>query len=288
MNQRLAVVLGLFLAMTALAPDQPKDPAVGTAYQVPYRTTETNHFLVRVRINGKGPFNFLVDTGAPALFISTETAKKIDLKVDEDNFWTPIDRVDFEGGPYLAKIQARVEDPFQLVGMNALGLPGASIDGILGFTALARFKLELDPTKDRMTWTRLDYEPKDPYVPRKAKPQTPSEVQAMNALGPIAKLAAALIGKQPEEILHSQGFLGIELEAKAGKVIAGKVLIDSPAAKAGVEQGDRLIKILGRPISDTTAAHTAIAEVKPGESVTMTVERAGSPIELKAIAGKGF
>ena len=33
----------------------------------------------------------------------------------------------------------------------------------------------------------------------------------MNALGPLAKFAAALIGKQPEEQLHPRGFLGIEL-----------------------------------------------------------------------------
>ena len=49
--------------------------------------------------------------------------------------------------------------------MNALGLPGASIDGILGFTILARYRLEIDPTEDRMTWTRLDYDPRDPPVP---------------------------------------------------------------------------------------------------------------------------
>ena len=58
--------------------------------------------------------------------------------------------------------------------MNALGLPGATIDGILGFTVLARFRLEIDPTRDRMTWTRLDYEPNEPPVPqagsRRARP----------------------------------------------------------------------------------------------------------------------
>jgi len=50
---------------------------VGTAYKVPYRLTLTNHYLVRVKVNGKGPFNFLVDTGAPYLFVSTEAAKKV-------------------------------------------------------------------------------------------------------------------------------------------------------------------------------------------------------------------
>ena len=146
-------------------PRPARDPQIGQSFQVPYRLTDTNHFLVRVRINGKGPFNFLVDSGAPALFIATETAKKIGLKPDPDKFWTPIDRLDLEGGSRLTGVKARVEDPFQLVGMNALGLPGASIDGILGFTILARFRLEIDLTKDRMTWTRLDHDPRDPPVP---------------------------------------------------------------------------------------------------------------------------
>ena len=174
---RLLTVLGiaaLVLTIVSLSADSKagaepprpaRDPQIGQSFQIPYRLTDTNHFLVRVRINGKGPFNFLVDSGAPALFIATETAKKIGLKPDPAKFWTPIDQLDLEGGSHLTGVKARVEDPFQLVGMNALGLPGASIDGILGFTILARFRLEIDLTKDRMTWTRLDHDPRDPPVP---------------------------------------------------------------------------------------------------------------------------
>src|SRR5262249_38836373 len=144
-----------------------RDPQIGRSFRTPYRLTDTNHFLVRVRINGKGPFNFLVDSGAPALFISTESARKVGLNPVQDQFWTPVARLDLEGGARLEHIKARVEAPFQLVGMNALGLPGASIDGILGFTILARFRLEIDPTQDRMTWTRLDYEPRDILIPER-------------------------------------------------------------------------------------------------------------------------
>jgi serine protease Do len=215
MNRRLTA-LGLLAVVAAAAPDDPKTaPDAGRSYQVPYRLSDTNHFLVRVRINGKGPFNFLVDTGAPALFIATDTARRIGLEPSKE-FWTPVDRVDFEGGASLARMNARVEDPFQLVGMNALGLPGASIDGILGFTVLARFRMEIDPTRDRMTWTRLDYEPKDLLVPptRDQAGQPPPGVRAMNLLGPLAKLAAAMTGgKQPEDQLHPRGFLGLELRA---------------------------------------------------------------------------
>src|SRR3954454_8378541 len=106
MNRRLTR-LGLLLALTACAPGTVRDPAAGTSYQVPYRLTDTNHFLVRVRINGKGPFNFLVDTGAPALYVSTETARKVGLKPDDDEFWTVVDRVDFEGGARLIGMKAR-------------------------------------------------------------------------------------------------------------------------------------------------------------------------------------
>src|SRR5262249_47559125 len=88
-----------------------RDPQIGRSFRVPYRLTETNHFLVRVRINGKGPFNFLVDSGAPALFVATDTAKKVGLKPVKRVFWTPIDRLDFEGGAELTGVKARVDDP---------------------------------------------------------------------------------------------------------------------------------------------------------------------------------
>ncbi len=103
--------IAMAVALTAaLALDPPgsgrldaRDPQVGKSFRVPYRLTDTNHFLVRVRINGKGPFNFLVDSGAPALFVATETAKKVGLKpADEATFWTPIDRLEIEGGAQLS------------------------------------------------------------------------------------------------------------------------------------------------------------------------------------------
>jgi hypothetical protein len=288
MNRRLAR-FGVLLALVALAPDTARDPEVGKSYQVPYRLTDTNHFLVRVRINGKGPFNFLVDTGAPALFVATETARKIGLEPAKGAFWTPVERLDFEGGARLTHIKARVEDPFQLVGMNALGLPGASIDGILGFTVLARFRLELDPTRDRMTWTRLDFEPPDPPAPRReANEPPPAEVQAMNMLGPVAKFAAALVGRQPEERLRPRGSLGLELDEADGAVRVVRVLAESPAARGGVRAGDRLTRILDRDVAGLKTAREAFAHVSPGDRVPITVRRGEEVQELTLTAGEGL
>ena len=292
---RLGVGLSFGLLLALAGPSsvsaKDRDPDVGKSYRVPYRLTATNHFLVRVRVNGKGPFNFLVDTGAPALYVATKTARTVGLEPVKGDFWTPVDRLDFEGGAHLSALKARVEDPFQLVGMNALGLPGTSIDGILGFTILARFKLELDPTKDRMVWTRLDFEPKEPPIPRRDDVHgPPAEVQAMNLLGPAAKLMAALIGKQPEEQLHPRGFLGIELAEDDGEhpVRITRVLPDSPAAKAGVKSGDRLVRLLGDNVTSLRAARSAFEEIEPGEQVSLVVRRGETTETLTATAGEGL
>ena len=46
-------------------------------YEIPYRLTDTKHVLVRAKLNGKGPFNFILDTGAPAVFIPKKVAKEV-------------------------------------------------------------------------------------------------------------------------------------------------------------------------------------------------------------------
>ncbi len=280
-------------------PAKVKDPQIGRSFQVPYRLTDTNHFLVRVRINGKGPFNFLVDSGAPSLYVATETAQKVGLKADPAVFWTPVEKLEFEGGARLAGVKARVEDPFQLVGMNALGLPGASIDGILGFTILARFKLEIDLTKDRMTWTRLDHEPRDPPAPR-GKPGEaggePLGVSAMKTLGTFAKGLAFVLGKQPEEEQRPRGFLGLEwvekIEASRRQVEVSGVLKGSPASSGGLQSGDRILRINEREIADLKGARAALSGVQTGDKVAMVVRRGtgdGShELTLSLTAGEGL
>ncbi|MDG3007652.1 PDZ domain-containing protein [Paludisphaera mucosa] len=292
----IAAALATALAASAVAtqdkPDvAPKDPQIGRAFRVPYRLTDTNHFLVRVRVNGQGPFNFLVDSGAPALYVATEAAAKIGIAPPEKGFWTPLDSLEIEGGARLEKVKARVEDPFQLVGMNALGLPGATIDGILGFTILARFKLDIDLTRDRMTWTRLDFTPGDPPVPDdRDRANPPVELQLMNALGPVAKGLAFLIGKQPEEELAPRGFLGLEwaeaADAKAVQII--RVLPDSPAAAAGLAAGDALVRIDGKPVDGLKSARESLAALRRNQAIELIVKRGGEEKAFKVKAGEGL
>src|SRR6266704_386511 len=72
------------------------------AIEVPYRLTDVKHVLIRAKINGKGPFNFILDTGAPALFVSTAVCKKLGIEPDK-NGWGAFDRFEIEGGVVVAK-----------------------------------------------------------------------------------------------------------------------------------------------------------------------------------------
>jgi serine protease Do len=168
--------------------------------------------------------------------------------------------------------------------MNALGLPGASIDGILGFTILARFRLEIDLTKDRMTWTRLDHEPRDPPVPKQKPGENagaPLGVQAMSAIGTVAKGFAFLMGKQPEEELTLRGFLGLtwseRVESGGKHVEVQGILKGSPAAHGGLEAGDRILQINHRAIEDLKSARAVLADIRAGDSVPLVVRRGSGP-----------
>ena len=146
---RPALIVALLLTAGPLAAQEPATkPAEGKAVRVPYRLTPTKHVLIRAKINGRGPFNFIVDTGAPALFISPDVARKAELTADEDG-WATVERLEVEGGAGVIKQAARVQEPPQLTGMNMVGLPGARLDGVFGYGILARFRIEIDLVAQR-------------------------------------------------------------------------------------------------------------------------------------------
>ena len=145
------LLLAFFVAMPTLAhADEPKkvtrkSTGVAKPAMVPFRLTDTHHTLVRVKINGKGPFNFVVDTGCPVFLIAEPVGKKIGLKAKG---WATLDKLELEGGLELTKVKARVETPFQIEGMNGMGLAGVELHGLMGYTVLAKFKMDFDYTQE--------------------------------------------------------------------------------------------------------------------------------------------
>src|SRR4051794_19658112 len=95
----IALAAALFLPAFVEAHDQPKqkDNSAAKAVAVPCRLTDSGHILVRAKINGKGPFNFIIDTGAPLVYVATTVAEKLGIKADEKKP-TALAEFEVEGG----------------------------------------------------------------------------------------------------------------------------------------------------------------------------------------------
>src|SRR5438105_942380 len=129
--------------------------------------------------------------------------------------------------------------------MNGLGLAGAELHGIIGYTVLARYRLEFDFTKSKMGWSPLDFKPPQPQG-LGGQGGAPA---GLDAIGSIMKVVGALMGKKPEQEIVLRGFLGIGMEDKGDGVVVTGVLAKSPAADSGLKPGDRINKFQGRSIS---------------------------------------
>jgi peroxiredoxin len=268
-------------AVKRTATDETKEDAKPRL--VPFRLTDTQHVMVRVKINGKGPFNFIVDTGAPILFVATPIGKKLGLETNADHL-AVLDKLEFEGGLTLNNVKCVVESPFQLEGMNGMGLAGVELHGILGYTVLAHFRMEFDFTKDALHWAPVDWKPPPPQrIGGKGGGQGGLEI-----LGGLMKFLGPLVGLGPAMEPEARGFLGIELADKDGAATIAKVLAKSPAAAGGLEAGDRIEEIDGKQVKASADVQRLTARVLAGQPVRFTVRRGDDKIDLRVTAGEGL
>lgn len=249
---------------------------------VPYRLTDTHHTLVRVKINGKGPFNFVLDTGCPVFLIAEPVGKKIGLKTEKG--WAVLDSLEMEGGLELNKVKARVETPFQIEGMNGMGLAGVELHGLMGYTVLAKYKMEFDYTKKTLLWTPLKTEPLEPQPLKGAKGAS----AGMEVMIGLVKFLTFLSGIGPAPPPQPRGFFGFEMEQKEKTVLVSRVLTDSPAAKAGLAKGDRIVIIGNREVDSVQQVLEQAKKTTPGKTLNLTIERNKEKQELKITAGEGL
>jgi len=85
------------------------------------------------------------------------------------------------------------------------------------------------------------------------------------------------------------GFLGVSGTTPAtgepGALVT-EVIPDTPAAEAGLRQGDLITSIEGAPIQSMVELAGEVRATDPGTTVTMQVRRNGRQIELQATIGK--
>lgn len=282
MRRRLSLALACGLLAVPLlgAADEPagKKPA---KHEVPYRLTETNHVMVRVKINGKGPFNLILDTGAPAVFITKGVAKKAGVEPDGKG-WANFDKFELEGGLRVEKAKGRIEDLFQLEGMNSMGFAGVELHGVIGSNVLARYRITYDFTADKLGFETLDFEP-----PALVAMGGKGGQGGLEMLGPLMKTLAALSGIKPNFNVVPRGFVGITFEDADG-VVVKTVLPGSPAEKAGIKPGDRVEEVKQVGIDDAKDLSRALAKAGVGTKLAVKVKRGGKTVDLMLELGRGL
>ena len=114
--------------------------------------------------------------------------------------------------------------------------------------------------------------------------------QIMAALIKDGKVTRGWIGVEPRplsaEIAES---FGIAKDKSTGAlpqgVLINGVLQNSPAAKAGIQPGDLILKVAGHVVADVPEMLTRVAALKPGEAASLSIQRNGKLIEIQVTPG---
>jgi serine protease Do len=104
-----------------------------------------------------------------------------------------------------------------------------------------------------------------------------------------SNMASRIMAQLIEKGKVTRGFLGVVIQnvdeglAKSfdlphtnGALVA-QVKEDSPADRAGIEEGDFIVQVDGKDIEDVNQLRNAVAAIKPGETVSLGVLRDGEP-----------
>lgn len=255
--------------------------AADKVFSVPFELIKTQHMVVNVKINGKGPYRLIFDTGAPDSLVSNRIAREARLTPSKE-FKHPTLPIFGARGQY--KIQTlemgdlKADDLSTMVldhpTVTAISGVVGPIEGILGFTFFARYKMTIDYEKKRLTLEPSDYQP-------------PDVMQAM-----LKKLLAPAKERSVAPVLAPGALLGLRIKKDAKDeepgVAVEAVLPESPAAAAGIQAGDRLLTLDQRWTDSVFDCYLAASRLRPGTTVDAVVARQGKQVELKVTVRAGL
>jgi hypothetical protein len=265
----LAAGLLLFVLVPVRAEETPSQPI-----EVPFALLKSGHLTVQVKVNGKGPYTLIFDTGAPITLLNNKIAKEAGLlkgiKKPPFALFGSMGEVKVKelevGDQKATEVSAVVMDHPTV---EAISRAFGPIDGIVGFPFFARFKMTLDYQAKKLT-----------FVPNGFKP--PDVMKAMEAM----LMNAMLAGDQGPQVLSPAAQWGMIVDPKDKKdedagITIKEVLPGGPAAAAGIKVGDRLLTLDGRWTDSVADLFAAAGYVKPGTTVPVVVQRDGKEVELK-------
>jgi len=108
--------------------------------------------------------------------------------------------------------------------------------------------------------------------------------QVMDQLIASGKVVRGYFGVEPEDITPESAEM-LKLARTDGVVLKG-VQRTSPAGKAGLEPGDVMLSINGKPVLSSRAMLHQIAQLAPGSAAVVRVLRTGKEVEIQVAVGE--
>lgn len=81
-------------------------------------------------------------------------------------------------------------------------------------------------------------------------------------------------------------YIGVQGDAESAMAKVLAVTADAPAAQAGIRSGDIIIELGGKEVTDFESLQLRVNDCRPGEKVTVVVQRNDQKIELAMTIGK--
>ncbi|MDQ2785825.1 MAG: trypsin-like peptidase domain-containing protein [Chloroflexota bacterium] len=111
--------------------------------------------------------------------------------------------------------------------------------------------------------------------------------QGLNFAIPIntaKQVAQSVMSKGNGAVVNSRSYLGVSVDALSTTKGASvsKVETGTPAEQAGLQAGDVITAVNGTTLDSTTTLGSMLSTLKPGDTVTLTVDRNGSTQTLTA------
>ena len=261
-----AIVAGL------LSTPQPAQARLQDAVAVPMQILRTRHIAVQVRINGEGPFRLALDTGSPITFMNRRLAAKLGLMTPEAakqpmmlgmGGQVKLKSLDI-GGVKAADVPVMILD-HPIVEM--IGQVEGGIEGIIGYTFWARYRMTLDYQAKELTLTPSNYQPQDVLA---------------SVLGRLMR------ADDRPPVVSPGGIWGMVTSAARGRVVVRTVTPGWPAAQAGLRSGD-YIRTINRRWTDTLPDLVeALSHAHPDSPAEVVADRAGRELRLKIVPRRGL